>query len=72
MRIFNHASITYSIPKESSNILFLYFKKIVLSKILNFNKFISSLDLDPFFRDNYNLTCDYADSCFKDKDHGLI
>ena len=42
------------------------------SKIFNFNKFVSSLDVDLFLRDSSSLPCHCSDSPFKDDHHGHI
>ena len=42
------------------------------SKIFNFNKFVSSLDVDQFLQDSGTLPCNCADSPFVDKHHGHI
>ena len=42
------------------------------SKIFNFNKFVSSLDLSAFVKDNTILPCHCKDSPFKDNHHGHI
>ena len=42
------------------------------SKIFNFNKFVSSLDVDRFLQDPTSLPCSCSDSPFVDKHHGHI
>ena len=42
------------------------------SKIFNFNKFVSSLDVDRFLQDPASLPCGCSDSPFVDKHHGHI
>ena len=42
------------------------------SKIFNFNKFVSSLDVDRFLQDPTSLPCSCSNSPFVDKHHGHI
>ena len=44
----------------------------IRSKILNFNKFVSNLDVKVFLQDNFILPCNCAVSGFIHKDHQHI
>ena len=44
----------------------------IASKIFNFNKFVTSLDVNSFLKDNSILPCHCANSSFSDKHHGHI
>ena len=42
------------------------------SKILNFNKFVSSLDVDSFLQDPTSIPCSCENSAFVDSHHGHV
>lgn len=44
----------------------------ISSKIFNFNKFVSSLDVDSFLKDNTSLPCSCENSPFSDQHHHHI
>ena len=44
----------------------------ISSKIFNFNKFVTSLDVQSYLKDSSFLPCNCADSPFRDKHHGHI
>ena len=73
-RIQNHLSVTFSItkklPKFETPSTIYTLEKSVQSKGFNFNKFNSSLDLDPFIEDKSIITSYCADLYFIDKDLG--
>ena len=47
-------------------------KNTIRSKIFNFNKFVSSIDVDEFLRNPESIPCERAGSNFLDKHHGHI
>ena len=44
----------------------------IRSKIFNFNKFVTTLDVEAFLQDESILPCNCSDSPYKDKHHGHI
>ena len=74
--ILNSSSVTNTIPSSAKNFItptVLYsLTEPIGSKIFNFNKFVSSLDLSAFVKDNTILPCHCKDSPFKDNHHGHI
>ena len=46
--------------------------KPISSKIFNFNKFVTTLDVESFMQDNSVLPCQCSNSPFADHHHGHI
>ena len=75
--ILNSSSVTDAIPssinkKFTAPTVLYSLTEPISTKIFNFNKFVSSLDLPAFVKDNTILPCNCKDSPFKDDHHGHI
>ena len=57
------------ITRQNYCILAYLLKNPIRSKIFNFNKFLSNLDVKDFLQDNNNLSSKWVGSGFVDKDH---
>lgn len=76
MLILNHSSVASFIFKEFTDLetksATYTLEKFIQSKNFGFNKFVISLDLDTFDRDNSISPCHCADLCFIVEDCGHI
>ena len=74
-RIFHEQSVKSALPNhinfDTPTVVY-NLESPIYSKIFNFNKFVSQLDINEFLKDNSILPCNCAGSRFKDPHHQHI